>query len=865
MIAWLRRLGYWVRGRRAGEDLQEELRFHRDMAERDLVDAGATTHDAALAARRAMGNTTLAREDARAVWVAPWVDAVWQDVRHGTRSLRRSPGLVIVSALSLGLGIGLNTILFLGLSTVYGHEPTMVAPDRVVGVEPGYANQFSYQDYRDLRESGIFADAVGFRTAGLNLSGRGRVTPVQLSVVTGNFFEVLGIRAHVGRTFSSTEAAPERDPRLAVVTAAFWRNWLRGDPSAIGESLILGGEPFTVVGVLPDDYRAVFGWIGPGIYVPVSRLTLGAVGDRGTPSLSVLARLQPDATSEHARTAVTTFTAALERAYPDRLPANGRSARVFPARAMQFRGTEMGYSAARVMSFITGGLVFLIACVNVAGLLMARATERRREIAVRVAIGAGRARVVQAMLVESLLLVVTGGVVGLGIAWAFGRLSFSSEMAVLQQVMALDGRIVPYVIPFVLLTTLVCGVMPALRATRPDAVNDVRQSGEAVTPRTWMRQALVVGQLAMSLFLVVATLLFIRSQIRVGQTDVGFDLDHGVVARFGLDQTQYPGEARARFGERLVERIAQIPGVSSATMANLIPLGGDSLLRSFHPAGRTDIPGTRPSTYSVASEYFRTLGIRMLTGREFDRNDRAGSAAVAIVNETFARTYFPDREVLGQRVQTEDEPEAEIVGVARDHRIGTIGEAPQSVVYYPFAQRPRTLIVHARASSPDGLITPVQHAIDEIDASVPVTVQTLRNATSLEMNMRRLGTFLVAAMGVVGLLLAMIGLYGVMAYVAASRTAEVGIRMALGASGSRIRQEMLLRALKVVARGVALGALASIGLTPLLRTFLAGVSPFDPVAFAGAALLLTFVGLAASYIPALKSSRLDPIRALRRL
>jgi len=620
-----------------------------------------------------------------------------------------------------------------------------------------------------------------------------------------------------------------------------------------------------VVGVLPDDNRAVFGWIGPQIYVPVSRLTLPALDDRGTPSLSVLARLQPDATASQALTAVTGFVASLERAYPERLTARGRSARVFPAQAMQFRGAEMGYNAARTLMIVTGALVLLIACVNVAGLLMARATERRREIAVRVAIGAGRARVVQAMLIESLLLVMTGAVLGLAMAYAVNWLPLPSEMAPLRHFIALNARIVSYGFPFVLLITLICGVLPALRATRARVVDDVRQSGDGATPRTWMRQALVVSQLAMSLFLVVATLLFVRSQVQIGHTDLGFDLDHGIVARFGLDQRQYAGEARARFAERLVERIAQVPGISMASVANFVPLGGDSLLRSFHPAGRTDIPGTRPSTYSVGPDFFRALGIRMLKGREFSSADRTGNSAVAIVNETFAKTYFSGQDMIGQHVQTEDESNAEVIGVVRDHRIGTIGEAPQSVIYYPFAQRPRTLIIHARTSSPDGLVGAVQRAIDDIDATVPVSAQTLRDATSLEMNMRRVGTMLMGAMGAIGLLLAMIGLYGVMTYLAASRTAEVGIRMALGASRPRIRQEMLLRSLKVVARGVALGALASLALTPLFRTFLAGVSPFDPIAFVGAAILLTMVGLMASYIPALRSSRLDPMRALRQL
>jgi len=225
MTAFLRRLGYWLRGRRAADELDEELRFHREMAEQDMRRDGVSASDAQHAVRRTMGNTTLAREDARAEWVAPWIDALWQDIRHGVRSLRRSPGLVVVSALSLGLGIGLNAILFMGISTVYGHEPTMTQPERMVGVEPGYANQFSYPDYQDLKGSGMFADAVGFRTGGLNMGSAGRLTPVSLLVVTANYFDALGVRAQRGRMFSADEAAPERSPRVVVVTAGFWRNW----------------------------------------------------------------------------------------------------------------------------------------------------------------------------------------------------------------------------------------------------------------------------------------------------------------------------------------------------------------------------------------------------------------------------------------------------------------------------------------------------------------------------------------------------------------------------------------------------------------------------------------------------------------
>ncbi len=861
-----RRLTYWLRQRRADEELAEELQFHREMTERDLPRGGFTPSAAAVAARQAMGNIPLAREEVRQVWAARWCDGLWQDVRHSVRSLRRSPGLVAISALSLGLGLGLNAVLYMGFDTIMRHRPSMADPEGVVGVEPATSRQFSHPDYRDLAASGLFADALGYRAISVHLGAGSRIRRAGALAVTANFFDVLGVHPVIGRGFDATASAPDRDPREVVVTAGFWQTYLRGSRQAIGETLIVNGERFTVIGVLPDDYRAVTGWVGPQLYVAVNRLLMPTIDERGSPSLGVLARLEAATTSVQVQPAVTALLAALERDYPDRLAAHGRAARVFPADQQQFRGTELRFQILSTIGWMTVGLVLLMSCVNVMGLLLARAAARRREIAIRVAVGGGRARMVQAMLVEGALLVAAGAAVGLPVAFALTRIPFYQPMVGLQDAMVPDSRLLPFALVLIVLTTVACAVLPALRATRGDVIADVRQGGEGATPRLRLRQGLVAGQVAMSLILTLAAALCVRSQIGLGYTNLGFDIEHGVVARIGLDDRQYEGQARVRLAEQMIERVQRIPGVTSASVADVVPLGGDSLLRSFHPAGRTDIEGTRPSTYSVGPRYFQALAIPLRRGRDFAAADHAASAPVVIVNETYARTYFDGGDAIGQRVQTVGEAEASIVGVVADHRIGTVGEAPQSVVYYAFAQRPRTVTIHVRtASSPDALLAAIERAVDAVDPGLPAGVETLRTAAGLELNMRRFATILMGAMGALGLLLAMIGLYGVMSYLVAARTAEVGIRIAFGATRADIQRDMLRRVLLVIAPGLTVGSLASLAIMPAFSTFLAGVSPFDPVAFVSAGAILTAVALAAGYLPARRSARLDPIRALRQL
>jgi putative ABC transport system permease protein len=367
--------------------------------------------------------------------------------------------------------------------------------------------------------------------------------------------------------------------------------------------------------------------------------------------------------------------------------------------------------------------------------------------------------------------------------------------------------------------------------------------------------------------------------MRIVDIDLGFDLDHSVVTRFNVEPVRGPLAARLAFADRVVERIEQIPGVHAAAVTALVPLGGDALVASFHPAGRSDIPGTRPSTLSVGPRYFETLSIPLLQGREFVATDRDGTPAVAIVNQTFVTTYFPGQRpstslgaalstvegrALGQRIEIGGESDAEIVGIVRDSRIDTIGEAPKSVVFYPYAQRARRLTVIARTGGdPAATLSAFRAAIGELDASASVTISTLRDAAGTELNMRRVGTQMIGAIGILGLLLTAVGLYGVVSYFVASRTAELGIRMALGATPRQLHLEVLRHAARLVGGGIAIGIAASLLVTPALATFLAGLSPADPIAFVAAAAVLMLVAFGASYVPARRVARVDPLLALR--
>ena len=862
-----------VRTSRTEREMRDELTFHIQSRAEDLVRKGLSSTAAERQARLDFGGIERYTEQCRDTRSVPLVENALRDLIYAWRSLRRSPVLVFVATLSLGLGIGVNATLFGTLSAIFLRVPTMTDPASVVAVEPGNSDQFSFLNYRDLRDSQIFADVVGSRVTVLNLRSGENVERVNGLAVTANFFDGLGVRAGIGRVFTRDEATPERDPRLAILSYACWQRRFGGDPAVLGQALNLNGQSFLVLGVLPAQYRPVTGFVSPDVYVPVSAVVLPNLTNRQNGNgLAVLGRLREGTTLDQVRPAVTALAQQLERTYPKDNEGFSRPSRAFPVRGMQLRGSPE-LILFPVLLFVLFGLVLLIACSNVAGLLLARATARRGEFAIRVALGASRARLIQSMLVESLLLACLGAGAGSLLAlWLVPMLSVVTlpNQEPVQLSIGPTFTLYLYGLGLALVSGLLCGIAPALRASDVSVLADVQRVGSrSITGRLWLRHSFVVGQVAASVVLLVVSSVFLRSLMRIASLHPGFDLDHGLVATFYLEPNRY-GESATLFAERVLERVDRIPEVRSSSVASIVPLAGDTSAARFQIQGRPTARRARTYLNNVGPHYFDTLGIRLLRGRDFRASDRIGSPPVAIVNEAFQRAYFPGEDAVSHHVGY-GEPYAEIVGLVKDSAYASVAEEPTPVLYYPYAQVPslstqaRTLTVHLRTEGdPAGAIRSVRRAILEVDNKVAFDVKTIREATTFEFALRRLGSALLGSLGAVGLLLAMIGLYGVVAYAVASRTSEIGIRMALGASSHRVLWSVLGQGLRLVGIGVAVGCVLSLLMTRVIADLIAGVSPTDPITFVGTAMVLVLTGLAASYFPARRATRIDPLLALRK-
>ena len=792
---------------------------------------------------------------------------MFQDLRYALRMLRKNPGFTVVAILTLTFGIGVNMVLFSTFNAVLLQQPTASHPDRLVYIEPGNGNLLSYPNYLDLAEG--YPMVTGYRMTGVILRSGETIDKATAMTVTGNFFELLGVRLMLGRTFTAAEAAPERGPTLAVLTHNFWRQRLNSSPRAVGQTINLNGRIFTVIGVLPNDHRPLTGLVSPDLYLPLSSIIAPDLNNREEQRLTIVARLGEGVGREQMRDRLIPLFRELEQRYPQINQSLGSSARVFPVSglaSLQSGAIPPELFAVLSLPFIVTALLFAIACANIAGLLLSRGAKRRREIAIRLSLGASRARLIRTLLTESLV-IAGGGAIGalLLTKWLTSALSTVSLPGLSSPVsITLDVNLLMYTILVTAATCLFCGLVPAWQATKIDVIAGLKDDISSRFYRRFsLQSSLVVGQVSVSIVLLIISLLFLRSLTHIGTVNTGLELSRALVAKIELERNRYTPEQSALMIDQAIERVEKLPGVESATITNLIPLSGDSVSSSFEVEGHSDLRGRGLLLQSVGGYYFRTMGIALRHGREFLPQDRRSPLSVAIVNESFAKKYFPGEIALGKRLRANDkETFQEIVGVVADSKYQSFGEEFQPILYRPY-QQGRALVIVRTSGAPANYLGVVKQAISDLDKSVPVETQTLEKATQLEFVVRRTVAALSGTVGAIGLTLAMIGLYGVMAFAVSQRTKEIGVRIALGATRFNIFRLILRRALVLVGGGIIIGIVFATGLTRVLSFVLAGIKPTDPMIFCGAALVLLLVGALASYLPAHRASRIDPMGSLR--
>jgi predicted permease len=817
-------------------------------------------------------------------------DSWLQDLRYAVRLLRRNPLFALTAVLSLAIGIGANTTIFTIANALLFKPPLGVADaSRLVDVGrsqdgQGFDNG-SYSNYLDIRArntvfSGIYAYRLGPEP--MSLRGKDGAERIYGEMVSTNYFNVLGTPPHIGRLFTSDDSEQPAATPLAVLSHRFWMRRFNGDPAIVGQTLVLNGRPFMVIGVTPEGFHGTT-VLTSDLWVPVnmvgelaSRLPPAILTSRESAWLVMGARLKPGVTVGQAQAELANIGRALEQEFPD---ANrGKGLRVVASSPVPGDGAPVAAFMAVLMAIVM--LVLAIACANVAGVLLARATTRRREIAVRLAIGAGRGRLIRQMLVESTLLFLIGGSGGLVLA----RLMTGALLSLLPAVplpidvtLALDGRAVVFTLTLSLVAAILSGLAPAFHASRAEVVGALKSDTQGGPERIWLRHAFVVSQVALSIVLVVGAGLFARALQRASEIDPGFD-PHGVeLATLDLSLGGYTADTGRVFARELIRRVRETPGVQAAALSAVMPLGDRGI-----GLGGLAVPGVELRNGRrffdvdwnvITPGYFATMKMALLTGRDFSDADREGTPSVVIVNETAARQWWPRQDALGKTLLQEtgrpDAPDAvrtlTVVGVARDSKYRNLGEDPRPFVYVPIQQQymSRTVIA-ARSAHGQRLAGELRALVASMNPNLPIVQSLTFDAYSqLGLLPQRIAASVAGSLGLVGVLLAAIGIYGVTAYMVSSRTREIGIRMALGAERASVVRMVLRQGLTLTMIGAAIGLAVAAAASRLLGSLLFGVGATDPLTFIGSTLLFFVVGAAACYVPARRATAIGAMDALR--
>jgi putative ABC transport system permease protein len=879
---FLRRLCGMIFKRRFELDLEEEIHSHLEMQIEENLRRGMTTEEARQAASRKFGGVVQVKEAYRDRLSLPAIETAFQDLRYGLRMLRRNPGFTFVAVLTLALGIGANTAIFSVVNAVLLRSLPYRDPDRLVaasyyrGVAGDYAWVADFQAWRDQAKA--FEQIAAYRTDDTDLTGNGEPERVTAGTVSASLFTTLGVAPALGRDFTPEDDTDGSAP-VVILSDGLWRRRFGGDPQALGKAVTLRGQSLTVIGIMPPGFRF------PGeveLWAPLAPILKRQLSQQPSMSrLNVLARLKPGVTQEAARAELSVI---LEQQRQD---STRPYSLVQEVRVVKLSERFIG-DVRRPLLVMFGAVAFvlLIACANVANLLLARSTARQKEMAIRAAVGAGRLRLAQQLLTESLLLSTAGGVAGLLAAkWGVKALVAVSPSGIARiNESGVDGRVFGFTCAVAVLTGLIAGLFPTLQVSKTNVNESLKAQSSAMGARSGqdvMRRALpalMIAELAMALVLLVGAGLMTKSFIRLLDVPKGFNPDGLLTLLLRPGYGKYPqgSPQRIAYYQEALARAQALPGVESACLTSFLPLTGPTVRMILQIEGRPQFElGKAPIVEGnhISPEYFRTMGIPMRAGRPFSAQDGAEAPKVVIINETLARRFFPNENPIGRRLFSAPDQKT-IVGVVGDtHHLG-LDQEIRPEVYLPYVQRPSDmmslrLVVRAIPSqnnptSSSNLSVAIRKQAQAIEPNEPISqVVTMNEQLSDSIAQRRFQMLLLGVFAAVALVIASVGIYGVISYAVSQRTREIGVRMALGAQAGDVLRMVIWRGMSLALVGVALGVAAALALTRVMKNLLFEVSATDPATFALIALLLLSVAFIASYIPARRATKVDPLIALR--
>ena len=809
------------------------------------------------------------------------MESIINDIRYGSRSLLKHPGFTTVAVLTLALGIGANSAIFSLVNAVLLRALPFGEPNQLVMIweDASFAgfprNTPAPANYADWKaQNRVFAEMAAFEDQAFNLIGDGEPERIQAQAVTADLFPMLGVKPELGRWFQPADDSPGAN-KVVMLNHGLWQQRYGGERNIIGRELLLNGEKFTVIGVMPAGFQFMNSNVR--LWVPIA-LTPQELANRGTHYLNVLARMKPDVTVDEANADIKTIQQRIAHDHPNE--AGRLTAYVIPLR-QEFTG-----DVRKPLLVLLGavGFVLLIACANIANLLLSRAASRRKEIGVRTALGASRARIVRQLLIESLMLSTLGAGCGLLLAtWSFAFLQKLVPPALASTKLSLNLPVLGFTLLTSFVTAVVFGLAPAFQALRIDLNETLKASGgrAATSAGNRLRGGLVVAEVALALMLLVGAGLFIQTFLKSREQYSGLRPESVLTMRTVLPRGKYKEmQQRAAFYDQVLERVKSLPSVTAAGYTTSIPLEWKGGTSGFYPEGRTveqakaDGLSYDANHRQISAHYFTSMGIALRRGRYFTDGDNETSLPVAIINETMARQYWPGEDAIGKRFKVgdpnEDVPWITVVGVAGDVRQMGVQEPVKAEMYFPYKQdksapwfAPRDLVLRTIAN-PSSLVAAVRNEIHAVDPEQPVSnIRTMDEVLGEETASQRLGMTLLTVFASLALLLAAIGIYGVLAYFVVQHTAEIGIRGALGAQHRHILALVLKRGMTLALLGIVIGLGAAFAMTRLIASLLYGVSRTDPLTYTGVAILLMLVALLACYVPARRATKVDPLVALR--